>query len=468
MQEHASEETEMRRRSTLAAVALVTFASVARAGDWAVEKQVDGVPLDGIGDLTLSGDDVVVAGFGRAWLLRGDTGETISTCLDVLSTDGTTQRYLATVDVLVAAQGEDAKVYEVRNGTPLSTSVSASFGIFHGALFSLSGADRPSVARIEPMGRTGWVQEVDPSFGIDTLAISKQGIVLGGPGGFLELDAAGKELRSWRMPEAERATLRADACRTQVVDDLVLLSTQLPDGEAKLRVFKGKRPRELSLRGQTAPGVVCLSEQGREPFVIQRGSKEWVLIEVEHGLPGAQPDGTHGYVAVDLGSRLTAGPKVVAQRSLLSRSGHTIQSHAGGAAVDLITGETTPRPAGSSWGVTSTFWYQLDGSTLTYAELVDGEPRTLQLPPMTTLDSELVAIPDLLTFRAGGASPAGRSPASVGTIDLGRGRIDVLQTLGDTHTLQVSDCVVTNKAAFFVVWVREGATQWLRIIRRDR
>jgi hypothetical protein len=461
-----SEETEMRRRCTLAAVALMALASGARAGDWAVEKRVDGVPLDGVGDLTLSGEDVVVAGFGRAWLLRGDTGETISTCLDVLSTDGTSQRYVATVDLLVAAQGEDAKVYEVRNGEPLSTSVSASFGVFHGALFSLSGADRPSAARIEPMGRTGWVKEVDPSFGIDTLAISKHGIVLGGSGGFLELDASGKELRSWRVPEAERATLRVDACRLQVVDDLVLLSLQLRDGETKLRVFKGKRPRELSLRGQTTPGVVRLDEHDPAPLVIQRGPKDCVLIEVEHGLPGSPPD-THGYVAVDLG-RAAAGPTVVAQRSSISRSGRAIQSHPGGALVDLVTGETSPRPEGAAWGVTSTFWYRTEGSTLTYAELLEGKPRTLQLPPMTTIGTELTPLPDLLTFSAGGSRSDGTSPASVGTIDLRRGRIDVLHTLGETHDLQVSDCVVTNKAAFFLVSIRDGAKQWLRIIRRER
>ena len=246
----------------------------------------------------------------------------------------------------------------------------------------------------------------------------------------------------------------------------VLVSLQFPDGAAKLRIFKGKRPRELSLQGQTTPGVLTLDDQAwREPFVVRRGSREWALIEREHDLPGAQLAGTHAYVAVDL-SRASAGPEIVAQRSSIARSGRAIQGQPGGRVVDLITGETSPRPDGSTWSVADSFWYQVQGSTLRYGDLEGGETKTLPLPPGATVTaSEAAPLEDFLIFRAGGS----QAP-TVGTVDLRRGRVEVLQTIDEAHDLQVSAYVVTSKAAFFLLRFRAGASgpESLRIIRRSR
>jgi hypothetical protein len=431
----------------------MVFSASGRAGDWSVDKQVDGATLSGTAGLLLAGEDVVVTGFGRAWLLDGATGETLATCLDVFPSQSSETRYLVTTDLLLALRGEDHMLFGLRTGAPMSAPASASFAVSHDALFSVSGDERPCAARIEPTGRTGWVKDVPAAFALDTITASKHGVVLSGPEGFVELDPAGKELRTWRVPEAERAALRVEACRTQVVDDLVLVSLQLDDGEGKLRVFKGKRPRELSLRGQATPGVVTL---GGEPLVIRRGSKEWVLVE----LALDAPDGARRYVAVDL-SRASAGPEVVAQRSAIARTGRALR---GGEVVDLVTGETSPGPAGDGWSVAHTLCYRSEGSTLHYRDLEGGEPKSVPLPPAATLTPAPLA--DVLFFSAGG----GAAPTTVGTVDLRRARVDVLETLGPAHDLQVGGCVSTGKAAFFLLRLREGASgpERLRVVRRAR
>lgn len=447
----------LRRPIAAAALVLLTLASSARAGDWSVDKQVDGVTLSGTADLLLAGEDVVVTGFGRAWLLDGATGETLATCLDVFPSQSSETRYLVTADLLLALRGEDHMLFGLRTGAPMSAPASASFAVSHGALFALSGDERPCAARIEPTGRTGWVKDVPSAFALEALAASKHGVVLSGPEGFVELDPAGKELRSWRVPEDERDTMRREACRTQVVDDLVLVSLQLDDGEGKLRVFRGKRPRELSLRRQATPGVVTLDgPDAHEPLVLRRGSREWVLVELEH----EASDGARRYVAVDL-ARASAGPEVVAQRSAIARTGRALR---GGEVVDLITGETSPRPAGDGWSVAHTFCYRSEGSTLHYRDLEGGEPKTVQLPPAATLTPAPLA--DVLLFSAGG----GAASTTVGTVDLRRARVDVLETVGPAHDLQVGGCVATGKAAFFVLRLREGAggPERLRVVRRAR
>lgn len=435
----------MRRRALLAAAVLSTLCASARAGDWSVDQPLAEASLEETAGLALAGDDVAVIGFGRAWLLDGGTGETIATCPDVFPSQSTRPaRYLTTADLLLVLREDDHMLFGVRTGAPMSASASASFAVCRGALYSLSGNDPANLARLEPMGRDGWVKDVATDFAVDTLTTSKDGLVLSGPGGFVEVDPAGKELRRWQVPEPERSSLRREACRTHVVDDLVVVNHRLADGEGKLRVFKGKRPRELSLSGQ----VVTLDD-GREPFVIRRGSKEWVLVELERDPPR--------FVAVDP-SRASAGPEVVAQRASLARSGHAVHE---GKVVDLVTAAAIAGPAGDDLSVAHAFWYQQQGSTLRHGDLEGGEPQTLQLPAAATLSTtENARLHDLLIFTAGG---------QVGTIDLRRGRLDVLDTSGGTH-VQVSACVVTARSVVCVLLVREGerGPARLRILRRAR
>lgn len=381
---------------------------------------------------------------------------------------------LAEGDLLVVRRSGKQKVWQLSTGAELPVAAFLSFARCRGGVVVLAGEGSGRVERLVAPGATGgWTKEV-AGIQANTVLASEAGVVVAGPGGWTELDAAGKELRSWRLPEGELPTTENDlaATRTHVVGATVLTFHPAREGGVKLRIFTGKRPKEVNVGELAEPGLKVYAWTDEE-VLARRGKKTYGVLARTPLIDGAKkpPAGEQTVVSVDLVTG-ALGPEVVKSApEFLGGNGHAWAHNPAGrgaaAIVDVVTGTFYPSDDYAT-SLHSSFRIAQRSGTLTCYPLAGGPPLTWKLPDPkdSTLGASARGCPcqDWLgvTNRT-----AGRTSTPIGVLDLRNGKLLPLGTLPGEVEACVEWIDSRPKGTLYFVRTTEARKDTLKLLRRD-